>query len=580
MAEMKIKASKLNMMRQKNMDNRKPLLIGQSDFGKLRQKNGYYIDKSLFIQEITENGMQVILLPRPRRFGKTLNMSMLQYFFEKSEHEHAHLFKGLAICDTAVFREHQGRYPLICLTFKDQKELSWKSLLRGLCNLIRDEFLRHGYLLNSDVLASSEQRYFKSVCDDTAKERDYSDALRYLSAFLYRFHKEEVVILVDEYDTPIQAGYLSGYYEEVINFMRNLLSGGLKDNKYLFKGVLTGILRVAKESVFSSLNNLGVYTLLSKEFNTCFGFTVEEVKAMLEYYDLSETYKDVASWYNGYLFGGEVIYNPWSVLNYALSKDRQFRSYWLNTGSMDILEQLVTRGGAELREELEQLLAGETITRRVYDSIVMRDLDKSDDLLWSFLLFSGYLKSGDRLGRRNSYELMIPNEEVKLVYEDMIERWFKQKVKVSQLEAMLTALESGDVRLFERMLRTVVKEIMSYHDLSRQPESVYQALVLGMLVWLSPKYEIRTNRESGYGRYDMMFKPKPAEGGKDKSIRRGIILEFKQVYDDEKPETVLEGALKQIRDKAYTTELEAAGVKEILRLAIAFRGKEMWLRQG
>ncbi|MCP4345616.1 MAG: AAA family ATPase [Desulfobacterales bacterium] len=562
------------------MDNRKPLLIGQSDFGKLRQKGGYYIDKSLFIQEIIENGMQVILLPRPRRFGKTLNMSMLQYFFEKSEHEHAHLFNGLAVCDTDIFKEHQGRYPLICLTFKDQKELSWKMLFQRLRHLIRDEFVRHEYLLQTDILASSEKRYFKGIIDDTAKQADYSDALRYLSAFLYRFHKEEVVILVDEYDTPIQAGYLSGYYEEVINFMRNLLSGGLKDNKYLFKGVLTGILRVAKESVFSSLNNLGVYTLLSKEFNTCFGFTVDEVKAMLEYYDLSETYKDVASWYNGYLFGGEVIYNPWSVLNYALSKDRQFRSYWLNTGSMDILEQLVTRGGAELREELEQLLAGDIITRRVYDSIVMRDLDKSDDLLWSFLLFSGYLKSGDRLGRRNSYELMIPNEEVKLVYEDIIERWFKQKVKVSQLEAMLTALESGDVRLFERMLRTVVKEIMSYHDLSRQPESVYQALVLGMLVWLSPKYEIRTNRESGYGRYDMMFKPRQAEDGEDKSIRRGIILEFKQVYDDEKPETVLEGALKQIRDKAYTTELEGAGVKEILRLAIAFRGKEMWLKQG
>ncbi|MCP4110023.1 MAG: AAA family ATPase [Desulfobacteraceae bacterium] len=562
------------------MDNRKPLLIGQSDFGKLRQKGGYYIDKSLFIQEITENGMQVVLLPRPRRFGKTLNMSMLQYFFEKSEHEYAHLFNGLAICDTAVFREHQGRYPLICLTFKDQKELSWKMLFQRLRHLIRDEFVRHEYLLQTDILASSEKRYFKGIIDDTAKQADYSDALRYLSAFLYRFHKEEVVILIDEYDTPIQAGYLSGYYEEVINFMRNLLSGGLKDNKYLFKGVLTGILRVAKESVFSSLNNLGVCTLLSKEFNTCFGFTVDEVKAMLEYYDLSETYEDVALWYNGYLFGGEVIYNPWSVLNYALSKDRQFRSYWLNTGSMDILEQLVTRGGSELREELEQLLAGDIITRRVYDSIVMRDLDKSDDLLWSFLLFSGYLKSGDRLGRRNSYELMIPNEEVRLVYEDMIERWFKQKVKVSQLEAMLTALESGDVRLFERMLRTVVKEIMSYHDLSRQPESVYQALVLGMLVWLSPKYEIRTNRESGYGRYDMMFKPRQAEDGEDKSIRRGIILEFKQVYDDEKPETVLEGALKQIRDKAYTTELEAAGVKEILRLAIAFRGKEMWLKQG
>ncbi|MCP4345056.1 MAG: AAA family ATPase [Desulfobacterales bacterium] len=561
------------------MDNRKPLLIGQSDFRELRLAKGYYIDKSLFIQEIIENGMQVILVPRPRRFGKTLNMSMLQYFFEKSEHEHARLFNELAVCDIAVFKEHQGRYPLICLTFKDQKELSWKMLFQRLRHLIRDEFVRHEYLLQSDILASSEKRYFKGITDDTAKQADYSDALRYLSAFLSRFHKERVVILIDEYDTPIQAGYLSGYYEEVINFMRNLLSGGLKDNKYLFKGVLTGILRVAKESIFSSLNNLGVYTLLSKEFSTCFGFTVDEVRSMLEYYKLSETYENVASWYNGYLFGGEVIYNPWSVLNYAMSKDRRFRPYWLNTGSMDILEQLVTRGGTELREELEQLLAGGTITRQVHDNIVMRDLERRDNLLWSFLLFSGYLKVVEDLGRQK-YSLGIPNYEVEQIYQDLVRMWFEEKVRLPQLEAMLTALESGDVRLFERMLRTVVTEIMSYHDLSRQPESVYQALVLGMLVWLSSKYEIRTNRESGYGRYDMMFKPKPAEDGEDKSIRRGIILEFKLVYEDEKPETVLEEALKQIKDKAYTTELEAAGVKDILRLAVVFRGKEMWLKQA
>ncbi|MCP4105244.1 MAG: AAA family ATPase [Desulfobacteraceae bacterium] len=561
------------------MDNRKPLLIGQSDFRELRLARGYYIDKSLFIQEIIENGMQVILVPRPRRFGKTLNMSMLQYFFEKSEHEHARLFNGLAVCDTAVFKEHQGRYPLICLTFKDQKELSWKMLFQRLRHLIRDEFVRHEYLLQSDILASSEKRYFRGITDDTAKQADYSDALRYLSAFLSRFHKERVIILIDEYDTPIQAGYLSGYYEEVVNFMRNLLSGGLKDNKYLFKGVLTGILRVAKESIFSSLNNLGVYTLLSKEFNTCFGFTVDEVRSMLEYYKLSETYENVALWYNGYLFGGEVIYNPWSVLNYAMSKDKWFRPYWLNTGSMDILEQLVTRGGTELREELEQLLAGETITRQVYDNIVMRDLERRDNLLWSFLLFSGYLKVVEDLGRQK-YSLGIPNYEVEQIYQDLVRMWFEEKVRLPQLEAMLTALESGDVRLFERMLRTVVTEIMSYHDLSRQPESVYQALVLGMLVWLSSKYEIRTNRESGYGRYDMMFKPKPAEDGEDKSIRRGIILEFKRVYEDEKPETVLEEALKQIKDKAYTTELEAAGVKDILRLAVVFRGKEMWLKQA
>jgi len=562
------------------MNQRKPLLIGQSDFRAFREYGSYYVDKSLFIQEVIESAMQVLLLPRPRRFGKTMNLSMLHYFFERhasspTQRPNSNLFTGLAICETPLFEQHHGRYPVIYLTFKDQKELSWPALFYRLTNLIRAEFVRHEYLLQANILARSEKRYFEAILEDKAKPGDYSDALHYLSAYLYRFYNERVVILIDEYDTPIQAGYLDNYYEEVINFMRNFLSGGLKDNPYLFKGVLTGILRIAKESIFSSLNNLGVHTVLSTEFNTVFGFTEAEVKAMLDYYELGEQYDLVAQWYNGYLFGGEVIYNPWSVLNYVTSKDKQFRPYWLNTGSMDLIEQLITRGGTELRVELEILLDGQSITKPVHDNIVMRDLDKSDDLLWSFLLFSGYLKVVEQI-EENIYHLQIPNQEVKQIYRDLIRRWFTEKIKIPQLEAMLTALENGDIRLFERMLRLVVTEVMSYHDLSGSPEKVYQALVLGMLVWLSPRYDIRTNRESGYGRYDMMFKPKSPNDAK----RRGIVLEFKRVYEDEDPATILDEALQQINHKAYTTELESAGVTEILRLAIVFRGKEMWLKQG
>ncbi len=554
------------------MDNRTPLLIGQSDFRQFRRAGGYYVDKSLFIQDVIENSMQVLLLPRPRRFGKTLNLSMLSYFFENDEQSRAALFNGLKIAEHLAFEQHQGKYPVIFLTFKDQKELSWKMLFRRLTNLIREEFGRHQYLLQANKLTSTEKRYIESILQEKAKPADYSDALRYLSAFLSRVHGQQVVILLDEYDTPIQAGYLNGYYDEVINFMRNLLSGGLKDNKYLFKGVLTGILRVAKESIFSGLNNPGVYTLLSQEFNTAFGFTQTEVEAILEYYGLADCSDDVARWYNGYLFGGEVIYNPWSVLNYVGSADREFRPYWVNTGSTDLLEQLVTRNGSELREELEQLLAGQTITRTIYDNIVMRDLERRDNLLWSFLLFSGYLNVVEQ-GQRMQCRLQIPNDEVKQIYDDMVRVWFEEKVRLPQLETMLTALEGGNVRLFERMLRMIVTEVMSYHDLSGQPEKVYQALVLGMLVWLAPKYTIRTNRESGYGRYDMMFIPQEAG-------LRGIVLEFKLVYDDEKPETILKEALQQIQDKAYTTELEAAGVTDILCLAVVFRGKELWLKQG
>ncbi|MDM8532107.1 AAA family ATPase [Anaerolineales bacterium HSG25] len=560
------------------MTKRKPLLIGQSDFRRFRLDGGYYVDKSLFIQEVIELSMYVMLIPRPRRFGKTLNLSMLRYFFEKHEPSRRELFSGLAIQDTDLFEQHQGRYPVIYLTFKEQKALSWKSLLRLLGDLIQTEFLRHRYVLDADILAGPEKRYFETILGGQAKAEDYSQALRNLSAYLSLYHDEDVVILIDEYDTPIQSGYLNGYYAEVLNFMRNLLSGGLKDNEYLYRGVITGILRVAKESIFSSLNNLGVYTMLSQEFNTTFGFTENEVKAMLDYCDLREKYDDVARWYDGYLFGGEVIYNPWSVLNYVTSKDKRFRPYWLNTGSTELIDRLVTRGGTELRMELEQLLAGEPIIRSVYDSIVMQDLDRRDNLVWSFLLFSGYLKVTEHL-YEDEYKLAIPNQEVTQIYRHLIRTWFEEKVTVPQLETMLTALEQGDVRLFENMLRVVVTEVMSYHDLSGSPEKVYQALVLGMLVWLSPKYEIRTNRESGYGRYDMMFKPKPflSEGG---GTQRGIILEFKRVDEDQKPETVLEDALKQINDRAYTTELEAAGITDILRLAVVFRGKKFWLKQG
>ncbi|MDM8521263.1 AAA family ATPase [Anaerolineales bacterium HSG6] len=566
------------------MTNQKLLLIGQSDFKFFIQDNGYYVDKSLFIQEVIETGYMVLLLPRPRRFGKTLNLSMLRYFFEKSEtnqagpeqRRNADLFTGLAIRESPLFEEHQGRYPVIFLTFKDQKADTWPSLLRLLSSLIRAEFWRHRYLLEADILGGPEKRYFQMILDGKAKAEDYSQALRYLSSFLYRFHNERVVILIDEYDTPIQSGYLNNYYEPVLTFMRNLLSGGLKDNEYLKKGVLTGILRVAKESIFSSLNNPGVFTVLNKKFADVFGFTEVEVQAMLADYTMSDSYEEVSTWYDGYLFGGQTIYNPWSLLNYMVNQEGA-KPYWLNTGSTDLIDRLMTRSGSELRGELEQLLAGQTVTRPIYDSIVMRDLGRRDNLLWSFLLFSGYLTVVEQVDMVQ-YKLRIPNYELVHIYQDLIRIWFEEKVKLPQLETMLTALEQGDVYLFERMLRIIVTEVMSYHDLSGSPEKVYQALVLGMLVWLAPKYEIRTNREAGYGRYDMMFKPKPVPPPEGNVQQTGIILEFKRVDDDQKPETVLEDALQQIKDKAYTTELQAAGVTDILQIAVAFRGKKMWLK--
>ncbi|QTA83100.1 AAA ATPase-like domain-containing protein [Desulfonema limicola] len=549
----------------------KRLPVGTSDFREIRKENTYYIDKTTFIKNIINDSAKILLFPRPRRFGKTLNLSTLRYFFEKNDENTAPLFDNLAIRNTQEFDLHQGKYPVIYLTFKDMKALNWENLEQKIMGLLWEEFLEKDYLLSSNELSSPEKFFFESILEKKASLAECENTLLFLSRCLSRFHKQPAVILIDEYDTPIHAGYTKGYYEEIISFMRGFLSAGLKDNTYLYKGVLTGILRVAKESVFSGLNNLGVFTLLDQEYNTYFGFTDKEVRTLLNDYEIAEFYDKVSYWYNGYNFGGEIIYNPWSVLNFTAGKSREPRPFWVNTASTDIIDKLATRGGREVLEEIGILLENGLIEKPVYESIVMKDLDIRDDLLWSFLLFSGYLKyTGDKIQRKN-YELKIPNEEVKIIYEEMVVRWFAEKVESNKVEDMLKALETGDITLFEIMLKKVVLQVMSYHDLSGEPEKVYHALVLGMLVWLSGKYEIRSNRESGYGRYDIMLKPLDIK-------KHGIIIEFKQVNEKENPEKILESALKQIEEKAYAVELKASGIKDILKIAVVFRGKELWVK--
>lgn len=547
------------------------LLIGQSDFRQFRLRNGYYIDKSLFIEELLQIGFETVLLPRPRRFGKTLNLSMLRYFFDQAAPAEENLFQGLAIEKSPLFEQHHHRYPVIYMTFKDAKGQDWADCFKYLQQVIHDAYAAHRYLLKSDILFTDERVIFEQILANKVDKAHYENSLKQLSELLYRYHHETVVILIDEYDTPIHSGYGHGYYEDIINFMRHFLSGGLKDNPCLFKGVLTGILRVAKESIFSGLNNLGVYTLLDNDFSTVFGFTEAEVKMLLASQNKADSYEKVAYWYNGYLFGNTIIYNPWSVLSYVANSNPEPRPYWVNTANTSMIDQLVTNNGQELREELYQLLNGQTIIKPISDNIIMRELSYGTKQLWSFLLFSGYLKFSRKSLSKNLRELSIPNEEVRQIYEEMIERWFETKVKLPQLEGMLNSLQHGDMQLFERMLHAVVTQVMSYHDLSGEPEKVYQALVLGMLVWLSPYYEIRSNREAGYGRYDLMFRPK-------EMTRQGIILEFKRVEPDEEPKTVLAEAMQQLEVKQYATELQAVGIKSILQIAIVFRGKELWVQ--
>ncbi|MDM8537842.1 AAA family ATPase [Desulfobacterales bacterium HSG17] len=555
------------------MKNKK-LPIGLSDFKDLREENFHYIDKTDFIREIINSSSKILLFPRPRRFGKTLNLSMLRYFFEKNHEDQAGLFKNLSIQTDKIFREYQGKYPVIYLTFKDVKHSKWAGCFTGIKAVIQGEYSRHRYLFETDALYPEDKDYFQKILWSKLEETECEQAVQKLSQYLHRFYNEKVVILIDEYDTPIHAAYNKGYYEQLMEFMRNFLSGAFKDNHYLFKGVLTGILRVAKESVFSGLNNLSVYTLLDKEFNTFFGFTEIEVIDLLKDNDMSDRYKEAASWYNGYVFGGEIIYNPWSILQFTHRNPKFPSPYWVNTADSSLIDKLATRSGREVREEIGQLLEGKIITKPVYDSIVMKELDIRDDLLWSFLVFSGYLKIVEEKGWKNNYDLAMPNKEVRLIYEQMIETWFAEKLESSRIETMLNALVKGNIEDFEYLLADIVEKVLSFHDTGgTEPEQFYHAFVLGLLVWLEGQYEVKSNRESGLGRYDVLLIPKDRK-------EKGIILEFKKVNERKKesPEKALERAMKQIEEKKYAAELEAAGIKDIMKIAIAFKGKELWVK--
>ena len=548
---------------------KKRLPIGQSDFGKLINGDFYYVDKSAFIRDVIEASAEVMLLPRPRRFGKTLNLSMLRFFFEKGIEGAKNLFQGLAIEKEDCFEIHQGEYPVIFMTFKDVKEPSWDICLKKLSYMVRKLYRENITLKN--LPDNVDEIFIRRILEGEADQAEYEDSLKYLCEVLHLSCKKPVVLLIDEYDTPLHAGYHEGYYGEVIAFMRNFLSGGLKDNPHLFRGVLTGILRVAKESIFSGLNNLGVYTILDEKYSESFGFTESETRALLESYHMADRYEDVSNWYNGYRIGETVIYNPWSLLNY-IDNNGKAKPYWLNTGDMSMINSLATCGGREIREEIGKLLESRSVPLPVYETIVLRDLDRQDDLIWSFLLFSGYLKPVRQVDDE-TWELSIPNREVRMAYRNLIKTWFSTKVKRNQLEEMVKGLETGDVDLFERLLRKVVIQIMSYHDFGDEPEKVYHALVLGMLVWMSGRYDIRSNRESGYGRYDIMLKPRDGKG-------IGIVIEFKLVKKSggNAHEAVLAGALKQIEDRGYAAELAAAGIADILEIAAAFRGKELWVK--
>ncbi|MDM8560104.1 AAA family ATPase [Candidatus Parabeggiatoa sp. HSG14] len=550
------------------------LPIGLSDFKEVREKNYYYVDKSLFIQEVINRSSKVLLLPRPRRFGKTLNLSMLRYFLEKREDSLAPLFKGLVVEQDTETMKHQGQYPVMFLTFKSCKGSTSEKCFSEIRRLLKKLYLEHKASVYPK-LNISEQKDYDFITEKKGDISDWEDALSFLMQLLHQQTGKQVIVLLDEYDAPIHAGQEHGYYDEIILFMKMLLGNALKDNSDLEKGVVTGVLRVAKESIFSDLNNLDVLSLLRSEFDKYFGFTEEEIEKLSKDFSLSKFITVLKKWYNGYLFGNRVIYNPWSIISFLMSEDRFPRPYWINTASESLLRDIITRTDPDFQEQIETLISGSTITTELNENIVLRDLEYSEQNIWSLLVFSGYLKPVKMIEQPilPLYELAIPNLEVYSFYQNTLKNWLQHKLGRLQLQKLLQALIKTDFETFGSLLKEMVLTILSYHDTAgKEPEKVYHAFVLGLLTHLMDRYVIRSNRESGYGRYDVLMIP-------HNSVEPGFIFEFKKVNrpKEESENEAMTSALEQIQNKQYATELRDLGIKNIWGIGVVVDKKQVWV---
>ena len=550
----------------------RPIPIGIDDFRALREQGLEYVDKSHLVREVLDKGAQILLLPRPRRFGKTLNMTMLRCFFEKRAEDLSPLFEGLSIWQAGeAYRAHFQRYPVVFLTLKGIKletfDLTWEVIKKRLSDL----FGEHRALLDSGALSDEEALRYRQVLDGTAAHSVFGDALLDLSAYLHRAHGEKVVILIDEYDAPIHAGVAGGFLRQALDFFRLFLTQGLKGNPHLFKAVLTGILRIAKESVFSGLNNLAVYTLLRPEFSTCFGFTEPEVTALLEQAGRGELLSAVRGYYNGYSFGGTAIYNPWSILNFLQDRDARLRPYWVSTSSNDLVHEALRRHAFDLQPEIEALLSGTAVEREIDENVVLSDLATRVDAVFGLLVFSGYLRAEEVPGTSleiRPHSLSIPNREVRSVYTSTFRDLLREQLGGdSAVDRLKRALLGGDAEGLEEELGAFTRNVLSYHDTAGRPEQVYHAFVIGLLATLEPSYEVRSNRESGKGRPDVLVRPKQAG-------TPGAVLELKVARPGKKTlEEALAEGVAQIRERDYASELRAAGASPVHAFAVAFDGK-------
>ncbi|SFA99730.1 AAA family ATPase [Clostridium frigidicarnis] len=554
--------------------NFKPLPIGVDNFKDLIINNYYYVDKTLLIKDIIDNKAKVNLFTRPRRFGKTLNISMIKHFFEANKEDNSYLFKDLKImAEGDKYTSQMGQYPVINLSLKSAKQPTFELAYECLLNEIIDEFKRHDYVLNSDKLSYEKDAYINIINKKENKGKVVT-SIKFLSQCLEKYHNKKVIILIDEYDVPLENSFFRGFYDEMIDFIRSLFESALKTNDYLEFAVLTGCLRISKESIFTGLNNLDIISILNKYYDEYFGFKPEEVNNMLKDYNLEGKEDIVKEWYNGYIFGDAEVYNPWSVVKYVkdlyIDKDAFPISYWANTSSNSIVKSLIEKADDDTKAEIEELIAGKIIEKPIHEDITYGDIDTSMDNLWNFLFFTGYLKKAwVKMNEDNEIVvgLTIPNEEIRIIYKNTILNWFDTNVKSRDLTKMYDAMLTGDTEAFENELVELLTESISFYDAY---ENFYHGFLLGTLVNIK-RYIIKSNRESGKGRSDIVIRYPNRRGA-------AVILELKVAKNIRELEKKCDEALKQIEDKEYDKPLLEEGYTNILKYGITFYKKDCMIK--
>ena len=545
--------------------------IGISDFKMLRMRDNYYMDKTMYIKHIIDNQAGVILITRPRRFGKTLNMSTLKYYFDCTQKDNKELFNGLKIMEQGEkYTSKLGYYPVIYITLKDVQDINYDNMLLFMKSAIIDMYQAHMYLLKSDKIYDFEKKKIEDILYAREDIATLKNSVKELSKYLNRYYNKPVILLIDEYDVPLQNAYVEGYYDKAVKFFKTFYGTTFKDNPYLEKTVLTGVSRVAKESIFSGANNFKVFTVLDDEFSSDFGITEEEMKKVIKDFDIQDEKDNIRKWYDGYTIGNtEGIYNPWSIINYLT--DKKLVPYWVNTSSNDLIK-MTLKNSVTVKEKIERLLKDEEIEVPINLETIIVGIENDENNIWGLMLQTGYLKVTETVDlAMHIYKVKIPNYEIKFLFQQIINDWFKDKVIGNDLKSILKDLVTLNLKEFEKKFNVLVKEMFSYMDVGENTaENFYHAFVLGMLVGLKDTYYVNSNRESGYGRYDIMLEPKDKNGN-------SFIMEFK-VLDDMEEKTIdetLENAKKQIEEKGYETNLRERGFENITKMVYAFKGKEV-----